>query len=253
MEGKEAMNAWRAVKAAACRMLSVLDDWLFPERVLCLCCSNALGEDEVDGLCPACARALEQLGEKQEKREALTPETELAEGLSFLHAAYPYEGQAKKLIRLLKFRSIRAAALPLARGMAYLPTGEEELIVPVPTDEGRRRRRGYNQATLLAAHLSQALGMPMCEALIRTKSSPPQTGLSLEQRRENLVGIMAAHETVRGKRILLVDDVYTTGSTAAEAARALHAAGAKSVGMLAAARAGLHHEDDRETLFTKNG
>ena len=238
-------------KALLRRILAVMDDWLFPERVTCLCCSQALGEEEEDGLCPACARALERLNAQQEEREQSSEALTLPEGIGFVHAAYPYRDQVRRLVHRLKFESIRAAAVPLARPMAYLPAGEEELIVPVPTDAQRKRKRGYNQATLLAQHIAKELGMPMEEALTRVKRCGPQTGLSFKERHTNLIGCMAASDAVNGKRILLVDDVYTSGATVSEAARALYAAGARSVGVFVAARAGLHDDDYSEPFPVK--
>ena len=231
-----------AIQRTIERLIETLDELLFPENVLCLCCDHALGEDARDGICPACARSLEALAQAQEAREAEDGEA-LPEGLSYVHAAYPYEGQARTLIRRLKYERVRAASVPLARQMVFLPSGEEEIIVPVPTDRKRQRQRGFNQATLLAQHIGRELGMEVCVALTRVSSRRPQTGLSAAQRRMNLVGCMASSEAVNGKRVLLVDDVYTTGATAQEAARALRSAGAVSVGMFAAARAGGRDEE----------
>lgn len=219
------------------RLLDALDNWLFPEDVLCLCCDQALDEKAQDGLCPSCTRALAQLAQRQEALEA-EDGGGLPEGLAYVHAAFPYEEQARRLIHRLKYESVRAAGVPLARQMAFLPSGEEEIIVPVPTDRRRQRQRGFNQAALLAEHIGRELGMEVCTALTRVESRRPQTGLSAEARRANLAGCMAAGGAVNGKRVLLVDDVYTTGATAQEAVRALRLAGAVSVGMFAAARAG---------------
>ncbi|MBR3794430.1 MAG: ComF family protein [Clostridia bacterium] len=224
---------------------------LFPEKVLCLGCESALGEDDEDGICPACRRALDALAAEQETWEKETHDV-LPEGIAYVHSAFAYDAQARTLVRLLKYRSIRAAALPLAKGMAMLPAGEEELIVPVPTDERRRKRRGFNQATLIANHLAVMWGMPVLEALVRVRPCAPQTGLNEQQRRENLVDSMAVSMRsvgqIRRKRVLLIDDVYTTGSTAAEAARALLDAGAMSVGILTAARAHIGN-GDKEVPF----
>lgn len=213
-----------------------LEELIFPQEVLCLGCGRAVGEDAAGGICPSCVEALARLRERQEAEEKAHPAREIPEGIAYVHAAFPYEGAAMQLIRRLKFESVRAAAIPLAEEMAYLDAGEEELIVPVPTDERRRRQRGFNQSTLLAAHMAKRLGMPMAEALRRTQRRAPQRGLNAAQRKKNLLGCMAASEAVKGKRILLIDDVYTTGATAAEAARALLAAGAQSVGVICAAR-----------------
>lgn len=224
------------IRRTAARIAQALDDLLFPEEVLCLCCERALGEDAEDGVCPACLRALERLCEQEEEIERQGACDPPPPGVTFVHAAYVYEAQARTLIHQLKYRHVRAAAKPLAQAMSMLPSGEEELIVPVPTDRRRQRRRGYNQAALLAQGVGRALGMPVEEALVRTRRSTPQTGLSRAARERNLEGCMAARDTVRGRRVLLVDDVYTTGATVREAARALLAAGALSVGAFTAAR-----------------
>lgn len=213
-----------------------LDDLLYPEKVACLCCDHALGEDEEDGLCPACSKALLRLAALQEEREDGNREP-LPDGIDRMHAAFVYEGPVRKLVHRLKYESVRAAAVPMARQMAYLSSGEEEVIVPVPTDPKREKKRGFNQSALLAQHIAGELGMPMENALVRVQERRPQTGLSAGQRRENLVGCMAADDAVNGKRILLVDDVITTGATVCEAARALRQAGAKGVSVFAAARA----------------
>lgn len=227
----------RRGRAGLARLLDVLDDWLFPEDVLCLCCDRALGEDAQDGVCPACMRALERLAQQQEMWEAQT-EGDTPSEIAYIHSAFPYEGQARALIWRLKYESVRAACVPLAKQMVFLPTGEEELLVPIPTDRRRQLRRGFNQAELLARHMGRELGMEVRPALTRVRRSRPQTGLSAEERRSNLKGCMAADGAVSGRRVLLVDDVYTTGATAQEAARALLEAGALSVGVLTAARAG---------------
>ncbi|MDO5377827.1 MAG: phosphoribosyltransferase family protein [Clostridia bacterium] len=226
------------MKQAMKRLLRALDDLLFPEHVGCLCCGTALGEDERDGLCAFCRDALERQQNEQQERETdgEWADDGLPEGIAFVHAAYGYEGLARRLILALKFSGARDAAVPLARAMAMLPGGEEEVIVPVPTTRRRLRERGYNQAALLARHMGEELGMEVCEALSRRDERAAQATLNRAERSRNLVGCMSSGGQVRGKRVLLVDDVYTTGSTAREAARALYAAGARSVGMFAAAR-----------------
>ena len=214
-----------------------IDDLLFPEDVLCLCCDHALSAEDEDGICKSCRRALERLAARQEAREAQEHDA-CPEGIAYIHAAYVYEGPARKLIHRLKYESVRAAAVPLAGQMLLLPSGEEEIIVPVPTDPKRRRRRGFNQSELLACEIGRRLGMQVMPALRRVQQRRPQTGLSAVERKKNLVGCMAADECVRGRKVLLVDDVLTTGATVYEAARALYAAGAESVSVFAAARAG---------------
>ena len=117
------MIAW--IAKAANRFAAWMDDVLFPQNVLCLCCDHALGAEDTDGICAACALALDRLADMQEERERLEAGQSLPAGLDYVHAAYPYEEQARTLIRQLKYKSVRAAAVPLAARMAYLSSGEE--------------------------------------------------------------------------------------------------------------------------------
>jgi len=226
-------------------LLRWLDELLFPDQVLCLCCDRALGEEDEDGICPACVNVLRRLNLEQEERNR-TACRKPPVGIDYVYAAYPYEGPARQLVHRLKYECIRAAHVPLARPMVFLPSGEEEIIVPVPTDPVRLRRRGYNQAELLARYVGRELGMEVIPALCRREKRRPQTGLTARERKENLLGCMKAEAVVSGKRVLLVDDVYTTGSTAREAARALLQAGASGVGMFAACMTTDEHLDEKD-------
>lgn len=215
------------------RVRDALLDLLFPPEVSCLCCGRGIDESAVDGVCPVCVAALGRLEAQEAARES--PEA-LPEGISYVVAAYPYTGEAKRLVRVLKFSCVRAAAVPLGRAMATLPGGEAELLVPIPTTRRRLRKRGFNHAALLCEEMAKELGMPMAAALSRRDDRIAQSRLRGQLRGQNIAGTMRADASVRGKQIALVDDVYTTGSTCREAARALYAAGAVSVGVFAATR-----------------
>lgn len=212
-------------------LINALLDLLYPRGVLCLCCDRAIAPDAQDGLCPACIEALEELEAQQQAQEIMP-----APGIARVHAAYPYTAQARRLVIRLKYEHVRDAAVPLARAMAMLPGGETDVLVPVPTTKRRLRERGYNQAQVLAEGIARQTGMPLLCALTRTDERMAQVKLGGQSRRQNLRGVMRADDRVYGKRILLIDDVYTTGSTAEEAARALLCAGAQSVEVFAAAK-----------------
>lgn len=155
-----------------------------------------------------------------------------------------YGGALEEAILQLKFRGQSWLARPLASGMlASLPPGidpgELDLVVPVPLHPRRLRERGYNQSVLLGRVLARGLGLPLSlSALRRVRPTQPQIGLSAAERRVNLDGaFVASPHRLGGRRVLLVDDVITTGSTLAGCAQALLEAGSGPVVGLALARA----------------
>ncbi len=155
-----------------------------------------------------------------------------------------YQGDLRRLIHLLKYDGMEPLARPLASRLAALlaQAGPVEALLPVPLDRSRRRHRGFNQAELLARHLSRAAGVRLeTRVLVRARRTEPQAGLTHHQRRDNVRGAFRVRrpELVAGRNIALVDDVITTGATAAACARALKQAGAARVVVLALARARL--------------
>ncbi|HKZ50879.1 MAG TPA: ComF family protein [Dehalococcoidia bacterium] len=183
---------------------------------------NTTGYDEV---CPSC----------REARPAF-------EGA---RAPYCYEGPVRQLLWALKYEFVTALAAPLATLMAQyleeqrLPAPDFDLLAAVPLHPRRRRERGYNQAALLARDLSRLLGCPWDDAMLRrAKAGPPQArSASIEERQRNVVGAFVADaQRAPGRRVLLIDDVMTSGATLNACARALKDAGAASVWALTIAR-----------------
>ncbi|MGO4882812.1 MAG: ComF family protein [Bryobacteraceae bacterium] len=149
-----------------------------------------------------------------------------------------YEGTLRKLIHLFKYSGMRRLAQPLGALLAdALPRGRQfDLVTAVPLHWRKQWQRGYNQAELLTKAIARARRIPAGKVLRRGSSTRAQAGLSNAQRRENVASAFRARRRVAGLRILLVDDVMTTGATAAACARALKRAGAKSVSLAALAR-----------------
>ena len=162
----------------------------------------------------------------------------------FAHAraVFLYADTSKHLILKLKHGDRTDAAVSLARWMqsAGGPLIDVcDLIVPVPLHRWRLVSRMYNQAALLANALGKATGKPAVpDALVRVKATPVQGGLDRIARRRNVARAFAAKnsKTVEGKRVLLIDDVLTTGATASACAQTLLGAGAASVNVLVVAR-----------------
>jgi ComF family protein len=129
----------------------------------------------------------------------------------------------------------------LARGLATLFAGCEppraDVVAPIPLHPRRLRRRGYDQAALLARQVSRQWGLPTRALLRRTRATPQQVGSDRRRREENVRGAFRALPAAAGRRICLIDDVLTTGATAAEAAGTLLGAGAIRVEVRALARA----------------
>jgi ComF family protein len=156
-----------------------------------------------------------------------------------------YGDLAREAIHALKFGGRRGLANPLGDLLAGLPLSAlpgaaPDVLVPVPLHPRRARERGYNQALLLARRLERAWGVPVAaDALRRTVATQPQADLDAAARRRNVRDAFAVRspELIAGRHVVLVDDVLTTGATAAECAMSLRRAGAATVGVLTVARA----------------
>ncbi len=162
-------------------------------------------------------------------------------GLRGFDAAYcfgSYEGTLRELIHIFKYGGVKPLARPLGKLLSSaLPLEEQfDAVVPVPLHWLRRWRRGFNQSELLAHAIARRSGIPVRRVLTRVKATRAQAGLSNTGRRENVAAAFRARGRVDGLRLLLVDDVMTTGSTATACARTLKRAGAKRVALLTVAR-----------------
>ena len=155
-----------------------------------------------------------------------------------------YEGVAKDCIHLFKYNARLNLADPLGRLMSDFINNELsdkrfDTIIPVPLHSIRLRERGFNQAEILAKRIAKHTNHPVCtDALKRIKPTKTQTGLSKTKRFTNLSGAfkITKEDSIREKKILLIDDVFTTGSTINEAAKTLLRAKPKSVEALVLAR-----------------
>jgi ComF family protein len=153
----------------------------------------------------------------------------------FARSAFLFNQPLREIIHHLKYSDRVSLARPLGDRLRECLDREPftgDLVIPVPLHRSRERQRGFNQAELIASRL----GRPMSVHLVRRrKNTPSQTGLTRNQRVRNLASAFEVRGEVRGG-VILVDDVYTTGSTVSELARALKRAGAERVEVLTVAR-----------------
>jgi ComF family protein len=164
-----------------------------------------------------------------------------ASSLDRLYGTYLYESPVGSAVRAFKFDDVRALG-PVLDGMfniAAMSRSAADLVVPIPLHKSRLRSRGYNQSEILARQLSERLGLESRnDVLVRVAHAVPQSELPTATARHSaMLGGFAircnASKVVDGKRVLLVDDVFTTGSTVKAAADALKSAGASWVGVAA--------------------
>jgi ComF family protein len=161
-------------------------------------------------------------------------------GLSDVRITFLFSGPLREVVHQLKYRSVRRLAQPLgmlmAASLAQHPL-VADAVLPVPLHRDRLAERGFNQAEELAREVAQALHLPLIgNRLSRTRATEQQARLDARARAENMRGAFCWHGAATPHRVLLVDDVLTTGATMGACAEALRAAGAEVVYGLALAR-----------------
>lgn len=190
-----------------------------PVRVSCLRC----GQEYAGGRCASCAQCAPLVW------------------IDVARCYGRYRGELGQVLRQYKYRRDRSLAPGVARlmGRAFedcWKAADWDMMVPVATHPSRIRQREFDHMELVGRLLEKRLGLPFQQALIKRLASKPQAGLPEKQRRRNVRRTFAVRRSQSG-RILLLDDVFTTGATVNECARVLKRAGAVSVGVLTAARA----------------
>ena len=237
-----------AAPSPLARAIRVVLDFALPPR--CAGCGEVI--DEIDGFCPECWLALDwigsggcdQCGRPLEATDAVACGACAAQPPPFerMRAAVAY-GPLSRLIALkLKYGRKVALARTMARFMAPLRLERgagEAIVVPVPLHRRRLWWRGFNQSGLVARHLGRAWDLPVDQHLLRrTRPTPPLKGMNPSERRRAVGGAFAIADGRRidGRTVILIDDVLTSGSTAAACAAVLRKAGAGRIELISWAR-----------------
>jgi len=246
------MAGWRWLCDEFCGLL----DLLLPPA--CPACGGERGYTPSQLFCTACLAGIHHLTSPCCPRCALPYPAEggtdhLCESClrqpppySWVTALGLHEEALRRAVHRFKYQGRVGLDRPLGQLLAAaLETGRNwrpDLLVPVPLHRNRLRERTYNQSLLLARVLGRRWQLPVASRLLlRSRPTLPQQGLPAEVRRRNLQGAFVLHRELHGERVLLVDDVLTTGATAGECSRVLLAGGADEVAVAVLARARLYH------------
>ncbi len=203
---------------------------LFPSNIKCLICGDDLKQKQDIEICDKCRLKLREITESECCTRCGSPIAGQGKfclncqggdvEFDIARSVFVYENEVKHLISGLKYNNKPYLSRTLSCFLAekYKSLGwQADLIIPVPLSESRKKWRGYNQAALLAEGVSDIIGVPInTEALVKIKDTDTQASLTLAERRKNLKESFKVVDkyAVRGKKILLIDDVMTTGSTA---------------------------------------
>jgi competence protein ComFC len=220
--------------------LSALADLFYPER--CVGCERRAS----DVLCRTCFDTLPRVGSPVCGRCGLPTAfaTFVCEecknvdfGFQSARAPLKYDGVGKQVVHALKYRGYKRVVGRLAAPLMLQVVGEGhfDAVVPVPLHSSRLRKRGFNQAELLARGVAEKLKATVSDTLEVVRGTRDQVELSAAQRRANVAGAYTATKPLRGK-ILLIDDVFTTGATMSACAGTMVRAGAKEVHALSLCR-----------------
>lgn len=192
----------------------------------CICCGRPVAGDCY--LCAACSDKLKDCEQRKVRRFSYNKrEVKVC-------SVYSYKGSAAAAIKRFKFGGSSVAARPLgvvlAERVSRLRQPPFDVVCAVPMTARAVRERGYNQAELLARHAASVLRLPYCDGLTKIRETAEQHKLMGSDRKNNVKGAFAADaKVISGKRVLLIDDVVTTGATLSECTVTLYRAGAAAV------------------------
>ena len=199
--------------------------WLHPAK--CLCCRALLTSE--DTLCDDCSAAL----------RTRDPAEFVGDGFAWCVAPFVYGKTTQQLIQNLKFHGLHSISEFFGHAIVSTLHGKEcDFVTWVPVSLRRHKERGYSQSHLIAKVVAKELGKPCLKTLTKTRHTEKQSKLKVSERQANVSGAYAVtSDNLAGKRVLLIDDVWTSGSTMIECSSVLREAGAYEVYGAAACKA----------------
>ncbi|MBQ3281271.1 MAG: ComF family protein [Eubacterium sp.] len=212
---------------------------LYPDQLYCICCGNIIDETRMYSLCDHCIRHIVwdtappgQIGDDAGESGSMKAMRCCQYGIYERTLIFSLKYNKKRYIARHIAEMMRDKLKSINRDRSY------DIIVPVPLYKGKERKRGFNQTFLIGKYLGKYLGIEcLPDVLIRVRETRPMRGLSPQERAENIAGCFAVNEElaeeITGKRVLLLDDFYTTGATAMECRSELNKAHPASVTLFA--------------------
>ena len=200
------------------KLVKGLLELIYPPSLYCMCCGNIIDQSRMYSLCDHCMEHMEWSGYEEKEKD----------GLRIMWCVH-YSLYSRRIIFSLKYNGKRYISREIAgimKDKLEFMEVDFDYIVPVPVSLRREKQRGFNQVALTGKYLAELTSGSCIEhGLLRVKDTKPMRGLSPEERQENIKGSIELNEKygkmLKGSRILLIDDFYTTGSTATECYREL--------------------------------
>lgn len=246
------------------KLFETILDVIFPRTFKCVICNGEISKSKPPYICDRCLKTLPYNNGKI-CLKCGSPIYSMADYcvnckdniryFSAARAPFLYSDSIVQMVHDFKYNNKKYLFESVAALMADCYSKNNfnaELIIPVPASKARVKQRGYNQVELIGEHLSKILNVPqICNALIKASDTQPQTSLTYFERQKNLLGSIYVNDKslVKGKIVLLIDDVLTTGATVNYCSELLKLAGAKEVLVLTLARTqGERFKNNEKTL-----
>lgn len=246
------------------KILTKFMDAVYPESIYCNCCESIIDKTRSYGICDKCISKINWATDKTCAKCGKVIEGEWQNSLcaDCMEADHSFDKgitcaeygvYTRTIVFSLKYSGKTYIAKDIAKAMRdklSLENTEYDIIVPVPISKKKLKDRGFNQASLICRYLSKFVGKDLVDGLTRIKETTAQRGLGKIDRYVNLQGAFGVkkyfRDKLKGKKVLLVDDIYTTGSTVDQCSKALGDCGVESINVITFAAGGNRHNTQIE-------